>query len=690
MKINSREKTYRANSVAFDLINYIQTHEGNLSLNDSNLYYDFPIFKDIDGDIIISQILLISKRHGILIISVSDVGKIKDLDNNKIIERTDQLHPIIFSRLLRNKDLRKSRTELKVPIIPFLFCPNLPSETEEVNDIKIITNFIELEAFLNYRINRPLEDTLYLELVSTIEGAKGIIKPKERPQIGVDKKKGQAATEIEKEINAFDQFQKKAFMNEIIGPERIRGLAGSGKTVVLALKAAIAHLRNPEAVIVYTFYTKSLYQYIQRLITRFYRQYDDRDPDWEKLKILHAWGGISNPGIYYEACERHQSYYYNFEVAAQNNRNQPFDFACAELLKSELNPMYDYIFIDEGQDFPTSFLKLCVRLAEKGKIVWAYDELQTIFQTKTPDISEVLDKSKYKGLEEDIILYKCYRNPREILIAAHAIGFGLYGKRIVQMIENKEYWQDIGYRVVEGEFKEGQKIVIERPQENSLETISKFFNKNEIVKFHVSDSITEEVQQTVRNIEDDLEQGLLPDDILVIVLDDRNAKDYLNGIQKMLASKNIKANNIHSDKFNLKDFMLPNHVTLSTVHKAKGNENYSVHIMGIDSLYALDPTIRQRNLMFTAMTRAKGWISLTGTGRNANLWGKEITTALAKFPNLEFTYPSSHELKIMKRDIKENAIRKSRQAKMLDDLLTEMSPEEIKQFLVQREVKKKK
>ncbi|HET7116398.1 MAG TPA: ATP-binding domain-containing protein, partial [Hanamia sp.] len=459
---------------------------------------------------------------------------------------------------------------------------------------------------------------------------------------------------------------------------------------VLALKAAIAHLRNPNAVIVYTFYTKSLYQYIQRLITRFYRQYDDKDPDWGKLKILHAWGGISNPGIYYEACERHQSYYYNFELAAQNDRSYPFNFACAELLKSELTPMYDYIFIDEGQDFPISFLKLCLRLADKGKIVWAYDELQTIFQTKTPDISEVLDKSEYKGLEEDIILYKCYRNPREILIAAHAIGFGLYGKRIVQMIENKEYWQDIGYKVIEGEFKEGQRIVIERPQENSLETISKFFKKNEIVKFHVSDSVIEEVQQTVRNIEDDLEQGLLPDDILVIVLDDRNAKDYLSGIQKILASKNIKSNNIHSDKFNLKDFSLPNHVTLSTVHKAKGNENYSVHIMGIDALYALDPTIRQRNLMFTAMTRAKGWISLTGTGRNANLWCKEIITALSKFPNLEFTFPSSHELKIMKRDIKENAVRKSRQAKMLDDLLTEMSPEEIKQFLVQREVKKKK
>ncbi len=79
------------------------------------------------------------------------------------------------------------------------------------------------------------------------------------------------------------------------GPQRVRGLAGSGKTVVLAMKAALTHLRYPDAIILYTFYTKNLYQHIQRLITRFYRQFDDRDPNWSNLRIMHAWGGGSNP-----------------------------------------------------------------------------------------------------------------------------------------------------------------------------------------------------------------------------------------------------------------------------------------------------------------------------------------------------------------------------------------------------------
>ena len=86
------------------------------------------------------------------------------------------------------------------------------------------------------------------------------------------------------------------------------GLSGSvdwpdqEKTVVLAMKAALTHLRHPKASIAFTFHTKSLYQHVRRLITRFYRQYNDQDPDWDRLHVLHAWGGRSTPGIYYNAC----------------------------------------------------------------------------------------------------------------------------------------------------------------------------------------------------------------------------------------------------------------------------------------------------------------------------------------------------------------------------------------------------
>ena len=218
----------------------------------------------------------------------------------------------------------------------------------------------------------------------------------------------------------------------------------------------------------------------------------------------------------------------SFGRAQQKNRHRPFDFVCKTLLElDKIEEDYDYMFIDEGQDFPVSFIKLCLRLCKGGRIVWAYDELQTIFQVKTPGIDKVLEGTKYKGLEEDIILYKCYRNPREVLVSAHAIGFGIYGNKIVQMLDEKEYWKDIGYKVLQGDFKEGEKIIIERPKENSLETISKHFRKEEIVKFEAHKDYSNEIRQCMRNIKNDIDLGLLPDDILVIVVDDRNAKNIL-------------------------------------------------------------------------------------------------------------------------------------------------------------------
>lgn len=682
MKINAREKSYSNDEQALGFINHIKANETTLQLVTSNIYYDFPVFKDFDGQLLITELLIISKKHGIFLVNFDE----DLLKSHEKLDQFQQLQSIVFSRLLRNKSLRKSTTELKFSLTPLIFNTNFEQGTNN-EEIVCISNFGSLEKFLNENIIEEIDAEIYKELVSTLEGSRVLNLPKFRNIESIEnKKKGFVANEIEKEISSFDEFQKKSYVNEIIGPERIRGLAGSGKTVVLALKAAITHLRNPNATIVYTFYTKSLYQHIQRLITRFYRQYDDKDPDWEKLKIIHAWGSSTNNGVYYEACNKNKISFLTFSDASFRNKGNPFNYACSNALENEIFPIYDYIFIDEGQDFPESFIKLCLALCRGGKIVWAYDELQTIFQAKTPSIESILKDSEYLGLVEDIILYKCYRNPREILVTAHAVGFGIYDE-IVQMLDEKEYWEDIGYKVIRGDFVKGDEMVIERPLENSLETISKYFAKEEIISAKSFKEYGQEIHNCCDSIKKDIENGLLPEDILVIVVDDRNAKKYLSDIHKVLAGYDIKCNNIHADKFAIKDFSMNDRVTLSTVHKAKGNEAYSVYVLGIDALYSLNPTIKERNIMFTAITRSKAWVNISGVGESATKWVSEINQAISKAPNIEFTYTDEIK-KLLKRDIKEVSERKSKQGKILDDLLREMSPEEIRQFLAQREIKK--
>jgi hypothetical protein len=88
-------------------------------------------------------------------------------------------------------------------------------------------------------------------------------------------------------------------------------------------------------------------------------------------------------------------------------------------------------------------------------------------------------------------------------------------------------------------------------------------------------------------------------------VDDRGARNYLSGVEMALHKLGIGANNLHSDSFGIRDFSKEGRVTLSTVHKAKGNEAFMVYVVGADAVM-FRPDVRKRNMLFTAMTRAKG------------------------------------------------------------------------------------
>jgi len=698
MELNLDERRLTADPPASELIAHLQSNSARMGLDGAQLYYDFPILKDADDRVVVAKILLLSPSHGILVVTTLDTTS--QAEAAQVIAEADaeleHLFSLLYSRLIRIPQLRKSRTALLVPAATAVFAPNLPAQQlpDEI-EAHVVFSTGQFEQLMGDTRTPPLPPGLFNELVSTVEGAKAIIRAKPRPVQDLGpRSKGVLANKIESEITSFDRRQKHGAMAVLDGLQRIRGLAGSGKTVVLAMKAALTHLRYPEARIVYTFYTKSLYQHIQRLITRFYRQFEDSDPDWSRLHILHGWGGYSTEGVYFNASIANGVPPVSLRDAKEAKAKDPFDYACKKLLESaNVNPMYDFILVDEGQDFPASFVQLCIRLAEKNRVIFAYDDLQTIFQASTPAIADIVgvdkDGAPLVDLTEDVVLYKCYRNPREILVCAHALGFGVYAN-IVQMLENREQWEDLGYLVREGAFVEGSPTVIERPQENSLPTISLNQKPGEIVRAAVYDTFAEEIDATVTSILADIGDGLRPDDILVIVVDDRNARAYLNSVASKLMAAGIGINNIHEDSFGIRDFQKEGEVTLSTVHKAKGNEAFMVYVLGADALYSTYAGVRERNVLFTAMTRAKGWVMVSGVGKPAASCADEIDSALANFPYLKFAYPSQEEQKTIKRDLAQRAIRKQRAERKLDEVLDEMSQEEIVRFLEQRAIKKGK
>src|SRR6266513_1666532 len=145
-------------------------------------------------------------------------------------------------------------------------------------------------------------------------------------------KMGGAIKALEKEIALLDQDQHKVAVQMAPGPQRIRGLAGTGKTVVLAMKAANIHLHYPKKKILFTFHTQSLYNQAKALITKFYRVHSDSDPNWDMLHVRHGWGSSSRPGVYYEICRRAGLMPLTFTTARGVDMDQPFRACCKQAL----------------------------------------------------------------------------------------------------------------------------------------------------------------------------------------------------------------------------------------------------------------------------------------------------------------------------------------------------------------------
>ncbi|WP_349779724.1 ATP-binding domain-containing protein [Xanthomonas sp. WHRI 7065] len=643
LQIFPKDSALRGNANLRRLIQHLKEKQVELRLSDSIIFHSFPLFRE-DDKLLVADVVVVSPSLGVLLISAP--SQIDSTTTDKLEGTFSQ----VFSRLVRYPRLRLGRAQLKFNIDAFLWI----EEGEQAENTVI--GFAGLDTkFQSHFTNEEISPEVLDELISVIDGSKALLKPKERRTEGFGRHSRIAdIARLEEEIRRFDRDQRVAYMSEIAGLQRIQGLAGSGKTVVLALKAALTAIKEPEANIVVTFYTKSLYQHIKQLITRFYRMHEDRDPNWDRIQVLHAWGGATNDGFYYQVARRFGHDALNF-AQAKAISDRPFAAACSRLLAdSSIGNVYDYVFVDEAQDFPPEFMSLALRVTSEEKLVIAYDVFQTIFDVEIPTAAILfgMDASGQSVVEfdEEAVLHKCYRNPREILLCAHAIGFGIYGQKIVQMLESKEHWEDFGYEI-RGELTFGQQVVIERPQENSPSSISETNSIDEIISCSSFNDLTQEVNFVTERIRGDIqEQGISPEDILVITADDRNANVYLRAISSSLAAIGIRVNNIHGSGFEIRDFQRPGEVTLSTIYKAKGNEAYSVYLVGIDALF-LRPTPRSRNLAFTGMTRAKGWLYVTGMGAAALSFSRELDAAKANFPNHKFAYPTKEELVFMKRDL---------------------------------------
>lgn len=636
------------------------------------LYIGYPVLSAAEGVNSIDA-LWVSPARGLIIFQLVEGRDVQGYE-----EVQDEFANNLETRLRPHKGLMQGRTLLAPPSV-VTYAPLVTGQESSegyalVNDENIVAVLNEIEW------DRP---DLYEAAHSVIQSISSIRKGRKRRTALKPNSRGSVLKALEDSIANLDSLQSRAVIETVEGVQRIRGLAGSGKTIILALKAAYLHAQHPDWDIAVTFNTRSLKAQFIRFIETFVVEQTGEAPDWAKLQILNAWGapgGASRSGVYYQFCQANGVEFLDYQTAKSKFvRGQEFGGICQLALNATPEPVgiYDLVLIDEAQDFDPSFLRLCyASLRPPKRLVYAYDELQSLTETSLPPAEElfgvgpdgqplVVFREVQPGQpSQDIILEKCYRNSRPVLATAHALGFGIYrapdpksGTGLIQMFERPELWKDVGYSVEAGDLADGSRVVLARTPQSSPEFLERPAVVDPLIEFIVFDSSKSQSEWIAQQIEKNLkEDELTHNDIIVINPDPLTTVKEAGAPRKILFSKAIQSHvagvDTSADVFFRAD---EDSVAFTGIFRAKGNEAGMVYIMNAqDCLGTQGNILRARNQLFTAITRSKAWVRVLGVGPNMTLLKQEYERVMDKQYRLDFVYPDEktrRQLKIVNRDL---------------------------------------
>lgn len=628
---------------------------------EGTLFIGYPIIGTSDGGFQIDALLL-TREKGLVVINI--VEGVDQVDYKNI---QDENYTKIKSKLFQHKNLT-NRRELAFEINVLTFAPTW-SKVEGYEAIyPCVINNAQLAGY--FENSEWLSSKYYEEILSVLQSITSIRKTKIRENTNKPDSYGARLKKIEDSISNLDRHQSAAVIETAEGVQRIRGLAGSGKTIVLALKVAYLHSLNPKWKIAVTFNTRSLKAQFMKYIRVFTFEHISEEPNWENIEVIHAWGTSSSPGIYYNICKENNIPYIDFDNARSLTKmfGEEFDKVCEKAINhvSDFKEKYDLIVIDEAQDFSKEFLRMCYGILKSPKrLVYAYDELQSLNQ-KVMDSPEILFGNKEDGTpkvilvndknnpKQDIILDKCYRNSKEILTTAHALGFGIYRSELVQMFDNSDLWKEVGYSVLSGELKDGSMVSLGRTNESSPDFLSAHTKIDELLIFksfkHNLEQVDYVVESILKNIQED---ELRLDDIMVINANPKLTKSLVGLFREKLYNKGINSS-LAGVSSSPDIFYESDAITFTGIYRAKGNEAAMVYFINAQHCYDGLELAKKRNILFTAMTRSKAWLRVCGVGEEMNGLVEEFSKVKENDFKLTFTYPTKAErakMNIVNRDL---------------------------------------
>ncbi len=362
-----------------------------------------------------------------------------------------------------------------------------------------------------------------------------------------------------------DERQRIAF-------RRIKGTAGSGKSLVLAARAAELSLRNKQVLVVT--YNITLMNYLSDLAVRWYGGAARRNITWFNF---HEWCRI----VMEET--NHMSEYQSLWVSKNDN---DIDDILHNKLPNLVNqcimddnehksPRYDAILVDEGQDFrPLWWNVLRKVLKENGEMILAADYTQDIYETSKAWTEDVMRGCGFIGSWN--IMNKGYRLPP--LLSARA---GDFAKSFIPN------YPEIAPRIPD----EGNNELLLFP------CVLKWIQIDDGID--ASSTCCEEACKMIFGLE---ENGLTVADMTILV----DNRELGAKIEQKLKKNNIKSTTTFSidskeeQRKKRRFYMGSPMVKITTIHSFKGWESRAL------ILYVKKANSdRDKALIYTAMTRLK-------------------------------------------------------------------------------------
>ncbi|MBD2628255.1 DEAD/DEAH box helicase [Trichormus variabilis] len=670
-------------------------------------YWRYPIFSKAGEIRKEPDILIVDREFGVVVIEVKSInidqiaainGQQWQLENSDITETNPYQQAEHQLRALISYSDRETALWRKVHGRTIVALPQITAEQwqqkgfDKLPDCPPIIFQDQLgKVGLLERIQKTnivipgtdLEDKDW-ELLLSVIGGTPVLRKQPRNQVTTTgKNRSSVIDSLREKLYEIDLQQEHIGKEIPPGPQRIRGIAGSGKTVLLCQKAAHMHLKHPDWDIALVFFTRSLYDLMIGLLDQWIKRFSCGEMHYDpksnfKLQVFHAWGAREQPGLYRTICEYHGK---RPGTVQNTNERQPnralIDLSKRLLEEITIEPMFDAILIDEGQDLVAEDdLKYEDKQAiywlayqalrpvnedkpEERRLIWAYDEAQSLDNLVVPKAKEVFGEKlsnllnkqpQYPGgIKRSEVMRRCYRTPGPILTSAHAIGMGLLRPEgMLTGITNKDDWNRIGYEV-KGDFRRvGKPITVNRQPQFSPNPIPELWGKP-VLEFETYGSREAEMTALAENIMHNIvHDGLNPSrDILVLVLGSTyEAMELETYVASFLMEYDIDVYIPTALKLNDLVPQYPNNdpdkfwcdggVTVSRITRAKGHEADMVYVVGFDNVARNESDVNFRNQLFVALTRARGWANLSGVGSYPMY--DEMRKVIASGESFTFTY----------------------------------------------------